>query len=111
MEHQADLVPRLAPLLESLLGDQAAGADLCAQGEFFPEFTPTRLDGGFAGVDVAAGEVEVALFEVSAQEDRAGAGDDGPGDDFDVVGGSGHWWEYGSGVGCGQRIGGRTVPG
>lgn len=87
MEHQADLVPGFAVLLESLLGDQTAGADPCAQFQLFQNLPGTRVGGGFAGLDVASREVEIAVFKVFAEKNRTRTDDQGSGDDLDVV-----WW-------------------
>lgn len=69
VEHQVQFMSRRAALVEQVLGCQKQFGRHDDQAGFLEELAGDGGGGGFAGLDVAAGEVEVAVLLVAAEED------------------------------------------
>lgn len=110
-EDEGVLVPRLGVLLEEVLVNEEEAVDAHLFACFFEEFALQGFGGGFAGLDVAAGEVPVVGLLVFAEEDVAVSDGDAAGEEFDFFGGGavplGHSispWVFGAEVHRGRWV-------
>jgi len=69
VEHERDFMLGLAVLDESALGDKCQNPCGDRHPGLFDHLAGKGCRGGFSGLDVAAGEVAVATFEIAAQQD------------------------------------------
>ena len=109
MKQNGELVLGLASLQKNGLAGEQEEADLDREAGFFEELTGEGLGGCLPGLDMAAGEVAVAVLPVSADQQPGAVCGKASGDELDTLRGVlQHTRKLSSGIG-GQRWGGGGI--
>ena len=68
--------------IKRMLNGTEKSADCASQAKFFGQFATERIGGALFAFDVAAGEINIAVFTIAAEQNMIAMQADATGDNF-----------------------------